>query len=118
MFLVGRNGEFDKYVASAIRQIKKASLKYNCELILVLPYLTAEFLNNKASFENYYDSVILSHTASKAHPKSAIQIRNKDMVDQADLIICYIENNFGGAYKAIKYAEKQKKKIINLAEDL
>ncbi len=27
VFLVGRNGEFDKYVASAIRQIKKECLR-------------------------------------------------------------------------------------------
>ena len=29
--------------------------------------------------------------------KSAIQIRNREMVDRADLIICYIEHEKGGA---------------------
>lgn len=39
------------------------------------------------------------------------------MVDRADLIICYVENKSGGAYKAMRYAEKQGKRIINLADN-
>ena len=38
------------------------------------------------------------------------------MVDRADLIVCYIEHNEGGAYKTIKYASEQNKPIINLAD--
>lgn len=38
------------------------------------------------------------------------------MVDRADLIVCYIEHNEGGAYQTVQYAKKQDKKIINLAE--
>lgn len=39
------------------------------------------------------------------------------MVDRADLIICYVKENEGGAYSTIKYAKKQRKIIINLAEN-
>ena len=38
------------------------------------------------------------------------------MVDRADLVICYIEHNEGGAYKTVKYASEQNKPIINLAD--
>ena len=44
------------------------------------------------------------------------QIRNREMVDRADLVICYIEHKEGGAYKTIKYASEQNKPIINLAD--
>lgn len=51
-----------------------------------------------------------------AHYKAAIQIRNKEMVELSDLIVCYIKNNRGGAYKTMDYATKHEKDIINLAK--
>ena len=61
-------------------------------------------------------SLYLKHAASMAHLKSAIQIRNREMVDRADLVICYVESNHGGAWQTVKYAMEQKKKGLNLAE--
>lgn len=114
-FLVGRNGEFDKLVSSVIHKIRKTYRNDNNSLTLVLPYLTAEYNNNKKYFEEYYSDVEISYSASKSHPKSAIQIRNREMVDRADLIISYIEHNQGGAYKTVKYAMENNKEIINFA---
>ena len=48
--------------------------------------------------------------------KAAIVKRNEYMVKNADIILCYITRHYGGAYKAVKLAEKLKKKIINIAE--
>ena len=53
---------------------------------------------------------------TKKHPKSAFQMLNREMVDRADLVICYIENKEGGAWQTIKYAMEKEKNIINLAE--
>lgn len=117
-FLIGRNGDFDQCVASTVHKVKKNYRDDNSELILVLPYETQEYLNNVDGFENYYDEIIFSHKASIAYPKAAIQIRNREMVDRANLIISFIEKNFGGAYKTIEYAKKQNKAIINIAEGL
>ena len=113
-FLVGRNGEFDQCAASSVRRIGKG--KENSSLVLVLPYPTAEYLNNQKNFEEYYSEVEISRDASKAHPKSAIQIRNREIVDRADMIICYVEHSSGGAYKTAKYALEQGKTVINLAD--
>ena len=82
----------------------------------MLSYPTAEYINNQNFYEEYYSDIEISHAASNAHPKSAIQIRNREMVDRADLVICYIEHNEGGAYKTVKYASEQNKPIINLAD--
>lgn len=73
----------------------------NSSLILVLPYPTAEYLNNEEYFHDYYSDVDISYAASKVHPKSAIQIRNREMVDRADLIICYIGKEEGGAWQTL-----------------
>ena len=115
-FLVGRNGEFDQYAASAVLRAKKNLRDDNSSLILVLPYMTADCMNNKNGNTQYYDEIEVSHNAEKAHPKSAIQIRNREMVDRADLILCYIERNQGGAFTTIRYAQNQNKNIVNLAE--
>ncbi len=112
-FLVGRNGEFDIFAASCVRRAKKNFGDDNSALVLVLPYETAEFLKNEEYFEKYYDEI---EVFDASHYKSAIYERNCNMVDRADLIICYVENKSGGAYKAMRYAEKMGKKIINLFE--
>ena len=49
--------------------------------------------------------------------KVAIQVRNRSMIDRADLVVCCIQHKSGGAYRTILYAEKQGKKIVNLAEE-
>ena len=117
-FLVGRNGEFDQCVSSTVLRVRKNVRDDNSALVLVLPYVTAEYLNNKEYFHDYYTDVEISYSASMAHPKSAIQIRNREMVDRADLVICYIENKEGGAWQTLKYAMEKEKNIINLAEDI
>ena len=116
-FLVGRNGEFDQCVSSTALRVRKNVRNDNSALVLVLPYPTAEYLNNENYFYDYYTDVEISHAASVAHPKSAIQIRNREMVDRADLIICYVEHEKGGAWQTVQYAIKQGKTVINLAQD-
>lgn len=117
-FLVGRNGEFDQCASSTVLRVRKNVRDDNSALVLMLPYPTAEYLNNEEYFHDYYTDVEISYEASKAHPKYAIRIRNREMVDRADLIICYVKENEGGAYSTIKYAKKQGKSIINLAENI
>ena len=116
-FLVGRNGEFDQCVSSTVLRVRKNYRDDNNSLILMLPYPTAEYINNQNYFEDYYSDIEISYAASKAHPKSAIQIRNREMVDRADLIICYVEEKRGGAWQTIQYATTQEKIVINLAQN-
>lgn len=52
-FLVGRNGEFDLLAASTVLRSKRAVRDDNSSLVLVLPYLTAEYTNDQASFDRY-----------------------------------------------------------------
>ena len=116
-FLVGRDGEFDQFASSAVLRVRKQYRDDNSSLILVLPYAKAEYLNNEDSFHDYYSDVEISYEASKAHPKAAIQIRNREMVDRADLILCWIEREKGGAWQTVQYAIKQEKTVINLADN-
>ena len=116
-FLVGRDGDFDQIVSSAVIRAKKNIRDDNSALIWVLPYPTSELLNNDEEFHNYYDEIEICEEASMAHPKSAFQIRNRSMVDRSDLVMFCVEHESGGAYQTLQYAIKQKKYHMNLASE-
>lgn len=117
-FLVGRNGDFDRCASSSVIRVRKRYRDDNSALVLVLPYQTAEYQSNEESFHDYYTDAEISYEASKSHPKAAFRIRNREMVDRADLIICYIDHLSGGALNTVQYAIEQGKDVINLAEKL
>ncbi len=109
-FLIGRNGEFDEYAASVIKRMRKKLNSDNNDITLVLPYTVA----NIEYYEKYYDNIIIPEVLYGAHPKSIITLKNRWMVEQSDLVIAYVERNNGGAYTAMKYAQKLNKNIVNL----
>ena len=74
----------------------------------------AEFRDNEKNFLDYYDDIEICEQSAKAHYKSAMQIRNRAMVDRSDLVICCIQHKNGGAYKTVQYAKKHNKDIINV----
>ncbi len=113
---MGHNGDFDTLASSVIRREISSNDYGNASLILVLPYQTAEYLNNADSFKAYYNEVELCEKSADAHFRAAIQIRNRYMIDRSDLVVCYVERTVGGAYSsALRYAEKNKIPYINLA---
>ena len=115
-FLIGRDGEFDQLVSSAVRRCKKTLRDDNSALVLVLPYMTAEYRNNATSFDEYYDAIEVCSESSDKHFKSAHQIRNRIMVERSDLVVFCVEHNYGGAYTTMKYAMKKELNYINLCD--
>ena len=113
-FLVGRDGDFDMVVTSTIKRVKRYMDWGNSSLILILPYLTAEYRDNEKSFHDYYDDVEICAEAAGGHFKAAFQVRNRQMIDRSDLVISYVEHNSGGAYQAKRYAEKKEISVVNL----
>ena len=116
-FLIGREGDFDLLASASIKRAISSYSYGNIHLTLVLPYMKAEFRDNEKEYLDYYDEIEICAESSEAHPKSAIQVRNRNIVDRSDLVICCIQHKSGGAYQTIQYAEKQGKKIINLADE-
>lgn len=105
---IGRNGEFDVFSASVIKRYQKLTDDRGLEITLVLPYTVKDV----EYYQKYYDSITIP---IKAHPKAAITLRNKWMIENSDLVLVYVINSRGGAFEAMRYAEKLNKKIINLA---
>ena len=110
---IGRNGEFDIFAASVVKRAKRAFGAEKIDLICVLPYE----IKDLEYLEAYYDSIICPISPQKTHPKAAIGLRNRWMAENADLFVCYVERNQGGAYAAMQHARKLGRKTVNLAED-
>ena len=112
-FLIGRNGEFDIYTASVIKRAQRTYGIDNNDITLVLPYMVADILD----YAQYYDGICIPECVEEVHPKAAMGKRNRWMVERADLVIVYVEQEKGGAYRAMKYAERLWVPVLNLAED-
>ena len=104
-FYSGGMGEFDKLCERVIRKLKR-KFPYIHLCLIIYKY--------KNNFDkDYYDECILPDLEG-VHYKRAITERNKWMIKKSDLILCYIYKDHSGAYDTMKYAEKNKKNIINL----
>ena len=92
---------------------KKTRLKVgkeNNDMTLILPYTVADL----KYYEEYYDSIVIPESVYGAHPKSAITLKNRWMIEQADIVIAYITHTYGGAYATYRYAMQKKKEVFNL----
>ena len=103
VFYTGGMGEFDALFARTVRVLKRdySSLR----LVLVMPYLTRRLNADKAYYETLYDELLIPAELDSVHPKKAIGLRNRWMVDHSDFVIAALHRNNGGAAEAIRYAQ-------------
>ena len=114
IFYTGAMGDFDAQFSASVRRVK-ASFPH-IKLICVKPYFSNDINTNKEYYAELYDDIIIPPEIIGIHYKAAIKARNRWMVDNSDLIICYIIRNYGGAADAVKYARHKEKRIINPAD--
>lgn len=113
-FLVGRDGDFDLLVSSAIRRAKRTVRSDNSSHVWVLPYATAEYRNHSEDYHEYYDEVEICEVAAGSHFKAAFQARNRAMANRSHLIVFCIDHHSGGAWQTFQYAQQQGIPYINL----
>lgn len=112
VFYAGGMGEFDELFARTVRGMKR-----ECpflQLVLVAPYLTERLNLDKAFYEVFYDEILIPAELEGIHPKAAIGLRNRWMVDRSDIVIAALHRDFGGAAEAVRYAEKVGKKVVRI----
>lgn len=110
-FVVGNQGNFDSMVLKALRELKQVypQICYN----VALAYMPAK----KHNYELYDPLETFLPEGIESVPKRfAISWRNKWMVRESDIILCYITHTCGGAAQFVNYARRQGKECINLFE--
>ena len=117
-FLVGCNGEFDRLASSAVHRMRRRYRDDNSTLVLVVPDITPEYIDNMDSAERYYSEIEACTEATMARPRYVIHVRNWSMIERADLILCYITHQSNTAWRAVQYAIQRGKLVINLADEM
>lgn len=111
VFYLGGYGEFDSICACACNELKK---EYSIEVVYVTPYINHSKIKEMQDV-GLYDTSIYP-PLENVPPKFAILKRNEWMIENANLVIAYVKNNYGGAYKTLNTAKRKKKKIINICD--
>lgn len=114
-FLTGGALGFDTISALVVLKLKK---QYNdIQLILVLPCTDQTRGWSKDNIEIYEsikqkaDKVIYT---SKEYTRGCMHKRNRYLVDNSSLCICFLTKDKGGTFYTVNYANKQNIKIINI----
>ena len=117
--LVGNHGEYDGLVLSVCRELRR---KYPHIRICVV--LTSIAILQKDEYgycpaDIYSDVETITYDIEDEHFKNQIVVNNRYMVDDSDVVICYV--NFkeyrSGAKRAVNYAKRKNKTIINLFKE-
>ena len=107
-FLVGNQGNFDFLAQSVLQTCIKEEfpfLRYN----VVLAYMPGTDPKHEPKDSSV---TIYPEGLEKVPPRFAILRRNQWMTDHSDIVICHVTHSWGGAAKAVEYAEKKKKIIL------
>ena len=110
IFYTGAMGDFDNLFSSAVRKAKRCYP--NIKLICVKPYMTKDINENGEYLYTLYDDIIIPTELADIHYKTVITERNRWMISKSDIVIIYLNRNYGGTYNALKYARKQNKTVI------
>lgn len=113
-FLCGMARGFDLAAAQCVLELKS---KYDIRLKACIPCSTQsesfskrdrEIYNNV--LENCDEKVILSEN----YFRGCMQVRNRYLVENCDVLVCYLREDSGGTFYTFKYAEELEKKIVKL----
>lgn len=103
LFYVWDKGNFDRLALSVLRELAAV---YHIRYYVVLAYMPTE----KCDYPTLFPEGI-----ENAPKRFAIDFRNRFMVKQSDIVVSYVNRDFGGAAKFVDAARKMGKNIINLS---
>ena len=117
--LIGTHGDFDNLVLLKCLEFRKRfnnDVKITVVLTSLSPLNKNKFGYSGADFYIKENCQTMIYEIEEVYFKNKITITNKKMVDNSDLVVCYVDFNkqLSGAKKAVIYALKQDKKVINL----
>ena len=110
-FYIGNHGNFDELALSCYLKVKE---NYNIDIFYFFTSLAhINKLNNKSVLEKIN---LITFDLDNVFYKNKIYTCNKNIIDLCDIVICYVDctKANSGAKKAVNYARKKGKKIINL----
>ena len=117
---VGTHGEFDSLALSVCRELRRTYKNLKITVIFTsLNILKKDKELEYSIADNYDDVETMIYDIEEEHFKNQIVVSNRRMVDDCSIVICYVDmKEFrSGAKRAVNYAKKQGKQIINLFQE-
>ena len=113
-FLMGTHGEFDKMTLAACRFARKRYPDIKIEAVLTSYHIVEK--KDGLDYVPYQDVETIIFNIEDLHFKRQITESNKQMIDECDTLICYVDKkrNHSGAKNAMNYAKRKGLKIINI----
>ena len=107
-FLIGNNTEFDLLALTVLRRLNKSmpSLRYKVVPAFIPSRREMEFLRP--------EELAPVREGKKLSRKKAIRLRNRMMVQEADVVLAYIRRPFSPAGNAVRYAKRAGREIIKM----
>lgn len=114
-FLAGGALGFDTLAAQTVIELRE---KYpHIKLILILPCLSQANVwsdSDKRIYEHIKEKADKIVYTSQEYTRDCMHKRNRHLVDNSSLCICYMTQECGGTAYTVKYATKNELQIINL----
>lgn len=112
LFYVGAYGAFDFIALKKCVEFKR--IHQDARIYFVTAYWDEDYLQDRDFITELCDGVLYPDIET-VPKKYAISRRNKCVIDFSNVVICYLENKtWDGAAKAVEYALKKKKRVINI----
>ena len=113
-FLCGMALGFDTAAAESVLLYKD---DFGAKLTACLPCVNQYERFSQSNKERYFD--ILERcdeviTLAPSYYSGCMQARDRYMVDNSDLLVCFLRKQSGGTFYTVNYARKLGKKIIEL----
>ena len=114
-FYAGGAIGFDMLAAEAVLKLRN---KYSrIKLHIIIPCENQEKMwskDNKERYRRINDAADEVKCLSPVYFNGCMQVRNRYLVDNSDILIAYMTKSEGGTASTVKYADRKGKTIINL----
>ena len=108
-FIVGTHGAFDLMAQSVLGQAAHKYSQITCRIVL-------SYIPVKKNDEQYLLPTLVPEGIESVPKRFAISSCNNSMVNECDIVVCFITHDWGGAAQFVEKAKKKGKVIFNLAE--
>lgn len=108
---------FDTLAAQTVLNLKTDYPQI--KLILVLPCISqadAWSFEDKSMYESIKNNADKVVYTSRDYSKGCMYKRNRHLVDNSGVCVCYLTENSGGTAYTVEYAKRKNLLVINIAE--
>jgi len=108
LFYVGNNGDFDYMVKIALQNLK-------VQFVYIDYYVVVAFKPRINDMIKLRRNVLYPDCLQTVSNTAAIPVRNMWMIERADVVIAYVSQKKGGAWRFSRIAKDKGKQVINIA---